>query len=79
MKEWLWGIRKQVSLLIDHGHTHARRYPLGMVMDETRIVVQRVNNGYATQAVLLQGAVSGVISKKANKGFKEQIDRLLEK
>lgn len=76
---WLWGIRRQVSLLIEHGHVHARRYPLGMVMDEAKIAVERVNNGYATQAVLLQSAVSGVISKKANKEFKKQVDLLLEK
>lgn len=47
-------------------------------MDESQIVVQRVNNGYITQVLLLQGAVSGVLSKKANKGFEKQISRLQE-
>lgn len=47
-------------------------------MDEARLVVQRVNNGHVTTATLLQGAVSGVLSKKANKEFQKQIKRLLE-
>lgn len=54
-------------------------YPLGMMIDESSIVVRRVNSGYVTRATLLQGAVSGVLSKKANKEFQKQISRLLEK
>jgi hypothetical protein len=60
-----------------HGHPHARRYPLGFMMDEAALVVERVNNGHATQATLLQMAVSGVLSKKANKAFQEQIKNLI--
>lgn len=74
----MWNLRGQVSLLLDHGHPEARRYPVGMLMDEARLVVQRVNNGHVTTATLLQGAVSGVLSKKANKEFQKQIKRLLE-
>ena len=74
----MWGLMGQVSLLMDHGHPQARHYPLGRLMDEARLVVQRVNNGHATTAILLQGAVSGVLSKKANKEFQKQISRLLE-
>ncbi len=78
MKEWLWNVRGIVSLLLDHGHPESRRYPLGMLMDETLLVNRRVNNSHVTAATLLQGAVSGVLSKKANKDFQKQINRLLE-
>lgn len=46
-------------------------------MDEASLVVERVNNSHATQATLLQMAVSGVLSKKANKAFQEQIKSLM--
>lgn len=75
----MWSLRGHISLLLDHGHPQARRYPLGTVMDEVSLVVHRVNNGHVTQATLLQGAVSGVLSKKANKEFQKQIAKLLEK
>ena len=75
----MWNLRGNVSLLLGHGHPQARLYPLGMLMDEASIVVRRANNGHVTQATLLQGAVSGVLSKKANKEFQKQINRLLEK
>jgi hypothetical protein len=45
-------------------------------MDEARLVVERVNNGHATTAVLLQLAVSGVLDKKANKDFKKIVKSL---
>ena len=62
---------------MDHGHPLAPRYPFGMASDEARLVVQRVNNGHATTATLLQAAVSGVLSKKANKDFRKVIRDLL--
>jgi hypothetical protein len=49
-----------------------------MMMDEGRLVVHRVNVGYATQAVLLQMAVSGVLSKKGNKAFQKQVKTMME-
>ena len=63
---------------MDHGHPDAAAYPLGMLMDEARLITQRVNVGHVTTATLLQSAVSGILSKRANKEFKKQIDRLLE-
>ena len=67
-----------MSLLLDHGHPYARHYPLGMVFDEVQLVVQRVNKRHATDATLLQLAVSGVLSKEGNKLFKKQIKALME-
>lgn len=65
-----------MSLLTAHGHQNAAGYPIGLLQDETRIVVERVNNGYATEAVLLQQAVIGVWSKKGNKEFHKTLKEL---
>lgn len=63
---------------MEHGHPHAWHYPLGMLHDEARLVVQRVNNSHVTTATLLQQAVSGVLSKEGNKTFQKTIKSLLE-
>lgn len=61
-----------------HGHFEARYYPLGMLTGEANLIVRRDNNGHVTTATLLQQAVSGVLSKKANKAFEKTIKTLLE-
>lgn len=60
----MWGVRRQVSLLLDHGHRYARFYPLGMVWDEARIVVDRMNQEDASRTTLFNLAYSGANSKK---------------
>lgn len=60
MNEWVWGIRGQVSLLLDHGHPEAWSYPVGLVMQESELVVDRLNAAAGTNALLLQMAVSTV-------------------
>jgi hypothetical protein len=72
----VWGIRRQVSLLIGHGHTQAHRYPVGMVWDEARLVVEHLNRLEATRALLLQMAVSSVLSEQAGEEFTKVIARL---
>ena len=62
----MWGIRRQVSLLLDHGHAHARFYPVGMVWEEAQIVVERLNQEEASRTALLQLAGAAVMSKKGN-------------
>ena len=78
MKAWMWDVRALVSLLLERGHSECRHYPLGMLMDEARLVNRRDNNRYVTESTLLQSAVSGVLSKKANKHFRDHINRLLK-
>ena len=74
----MWGIRRQVSLLLEHGHTQASRYPVGMVWDEARLVGERINRSHATEAVLIKLAVSAVLSEEAGKEFSERIAKLNE-
>jgi len=72
----MWGIRRQISLLLAEGHPEAPHYPIGMVWDEARLVVERHNGAHATQAVLVQLAVASVLSKDGAKEFKKTISRL---
>lgn len=62
-------MRRQVSLLLDHGHPHAQFYPLRRVWEEASLVVERVNALQALQAKLVNKAVSAVLSKKASSDF----------
>jgi len=61
---------------MEHGHSEAGDYPLGLVWVEASIVVDRVNRFHATQAALTQLAVASILSKDAQKELKEQIERL---
>lgn len=72
----MWTVRRQVSLLLDHGHPEARRYPIGIVWDEAELVVERLNGRIATEAVLTQMAVSSVLSEKAGKQFNKMVKKL---
>lgn len=72
----MWGIRRQVSLLLSEGHPDAPHYPIGMVWDEARLAVERINRFHATQAVLVQQAVSSILSKDGAKEFKKTITGL---
>lgn len=72
----MWGIRRQVSLLLDHGHPLAAFYPLCLVWSEAELVTTRLNGFEATRAVLLQMAVSTLFSNKAAGAFKKEIKRL---
>lgn len=49
-----------------------------MLADEARLIVERVNRRHATEATLVQMAVSTILSKKAGKAFQKQIRELNE-
>lgn len=66
-------MRRQVSLLLDHGHAHAQFYPLRRVWEEAQLVVDRENNLEALRAKLNNSAVSAVIDKKASNRFERLI------
>ncbi len=64
--------------MLANGHPEARRYPVGMLWDESRIVVERVNGVLATQAILLRQAITSVFSEEGAKGFSVTISKLTE-
>lgn len=49
-----------------------------MVSDEADLVVARLNQAEATRALLLQMAVSSVLSEKAGEEFQKVIKRLIK-
>lgn len=61
---------------MEHGHSEARFYPLGKLLDEANIVVERVNALEVTRATLLQLAISGILYKKSGELFQKKIDAL---
>lgn len=65
-----------MSLLLDHGHPEATAYPLGMLMDESNLVIERQNGAIVTEANLLQMAVHGVLSKSARDSFAKSLKKL---
>lgn len=58
------------------GHPDAHSYPLATLWAEVEIARDRQNAEYATQAVLLQNAVSSLLDKESAKHFKQVIERL---
>lgn len=72
----MWGLRQQVSLLMDHGHPEARYYPLGMAWEEAEIVVNRQNQEAASNTTLLHAAASAVMSKEANRKLRTMLKEL---
>lgn len=80
------GVRRQISLLLDHGHQSALSYPVQMVFAEAQIVVSRMNAQMASEASLLQLAISTIpnmsikaaATKRAVKAFKDQLEALTD-
>lgn len=69
-------MRKQVSLLIEHGHLYAAQYPLGKVWDEVAIVVERTNQQEASRTALMHAAAAGVMSKKGLQALQKLLKEL---
>jgi hypothetical protein len=69
-------VRRQVSLLLDHGHPHASHYPIGTVWLEAYLVVERLNRLAITEAAYIQMAVSSLFSKDAARDFSKTVKRL---
>ena len=51
-----------MSLLLAEGHTAARRYPVGVVWSEAKMVRRRINQRISLEAIVLQAAVGSVIA-----------------
>lgn len=55
---------------------NAANYPIWKVYTEGELIVDRRNKEAADHHILLNLAVSAVISKKANTAFQKRIDKL---
>lgn len=67
-------LRRQVSLLLERGHVHARQYPIAVVWSEARIVRQRDAQRLVAEATAMHSAVSAVLA--GPKEFKETLKRI---
>ena len=56
------GIKSDVSLLLSHGHAHARQYPLWLVWSEVRIVRKRMQELIRLDAVVMREVIISVIA-----------------
>lgn len=77
MDRWVWGLRRQVSLLRANGHPEAPHYPVHRVWEEAALVVAHLNQQAVTGAVLTQAAVAGLFSKDAGREFQKLIKSLI--
>ena len=71
------GLRREASLLLDHGHPHANNYPLAKLWSEATIVRQRLNSNIKTDATMMQAVIASVIGGSKNnvlKGIFKELD-----
>ena len=65
-----------MSLLRAHGHPDVLTYRLGHMFDEANLVSERENARIATEAQLVQMAVSGIVSRKGGTQFQKMLKKL---
>lgn len=62
-----------MSLLLDHGHPDAWRYPLWLVMEEAEIVDRRINIQTANHFSLLQKTLLSIPNENVKARFTETV------
>ena len=67
-------LRRQVSLLLERGHVHARQYPIAVVWSEARIVRQRDAQQLITEATAMHSAIGAVLA--GPKEFEKMLKRI---
>ena len=66
-----------MSLLLDHGHSQAWFYPLGMIADEVELITSRENTKLANYGVVTQlGVATSSIS--GSKGVFDKFNELIK-
>lgn len=63
-----------MSLLLANGHPEASRYPIGWLMDEAKLVKERMQIQDANQAVWTKRAIAAVLDKEGAKLFEELVE-----
>lgn len=75
------GLRRDSSLLLSEGHVESRRYSIGMLINEARIVRQRYNAKWRDKimvGVLLTDLCNMGATSKQRKDTHKKIDELLK-
>ena len=74
--DWLFGLRLDVSLLLEAGYPNPWEYPVGYLMDEARIVLARRDQEQARHVGILRMAVASLLDRKAANEMKKVFKRL---
>lgn len=72
------GLRRDVSLLLEAGHRHARNYPVAVTWSEARIVRQRLAFRRRQESALMQMVIASVLDQKAGKQLAKLLKRMDE-
>lgn len=67
-----------MNYLLECGHVGAARYPFGRVWNEARTARRRMVNRVEIDAMVMQGVVASVLSKKGAKQLRDTLKRLRE-
>lgn len=62
--------------MLSEGHTDAHSYPLGRLYDEASLITERRMSAAELNAVLVQGALGAVHTKKGPRAFKRILEQL---
>lgn len=69
-------------MLLNHGHPEAWSYPVGFLVAETQLVIERINHQEALRARLTSAAVSaapnGMLTGRSQKKLMAAFDKLLK-
>lgn len=57
-----------MSQLLDCGHSEAGNYPIGMVLDEHQLIVERINRHHGTNAIMMRAVMAEAISAFGKNG-----------
>lgn len=65
---------------MERGHTEAARYPVGKVIVETQLCVERINREYATQATIMQAVMTAAVATfgKHGRSASKQLNDLIK-
>lgn len=75
------GLRRDVSFLLERGHSQARRYPIIMLWNEAEIGRDRKRRDLTALALVMQGvaaATSPNHTKKTGKEATEALNQLIK-
>ena len=70
------GCRRDVSLLLEAGHSAARRYPLATVWTEAEIIRSRQASRKKVDAVVMQLCIASALSENGGKALQTFISQL---
>lgn len=63
-------------MCVAHGHGDAWSYPLGMLEDESNLIIERENGRIISESQTLVLGIGGMLSKESAKAFTDRLKQL---